>query len=217
MNLRTFNFEEKEMYYKINSQHIFVQLRDHWMEYVKLFENSVHQRVHIFEIVPLAIPDCYKYIIEKVSDTSKVIIHYPKEMKDAKKWLEHLLSDEQWEGHNKHWKVVCDGKPVTFTWNYYINPLVYTRRSFSVGFKHERGQFQVLTYVSGHGFTIDESTYYNCDSINTPIDTKIKADNLELFKDDIIKRFKKLNPEKMLEAFNDDEDIWEYLTNSQWE
>lgn len=182
----------KEKYFKINNMHIFVQPSACDMNIFEEISKKKNQRIHIFEINPLAIKENLIEIINMVQDDTKVIIHIPYMVKDYALLLRKELGNIQ-----KKWKIITEKSEVEFKCYLHIK------------FTKDDDYYSIQTYIGVNDFKLPRNIYDY--KTNASFRSLVQLNNPEIFKDTIIKNFKKSAPHGILRSFTNDSDIWDYI------
>lgn len=186
--------------FRIGNQHIFIQVFGSDMEEIREILKKGNQRIHIFDIYPDTISNIICTTAEELNKSSKLVIHIPRLFKDYKMILENKMKDI-----STNWKISLESEPVTFHFD-------KGTRDFVVGFTNtSKRTLKLSVYVEILQYT-DVGKYF-IGGGDSAVMTWPQAKNMELFKDTIIKNFKRSTPEGILQSFKDDNDIWDYLTN----
>ena len=192
-------------YYRVKNNHIFVQSVDaDTMDSVKKLMLINNQHIHIFELHIPAINNVLESIVKSVTNRCKLTIHIPKEMKDYKTYLEHRYADI-----NTNWHIELHGRRKI---DFIIKRKYDGVHGLLVRFTHHDGMFGVSSerYVMSDSYEIPAHVYY-LSNRQSYIQTRIQLAHPDLFKDEIIKNFKKVTPKEILSGFKTDDDIWNFI------
>jgi hypothetical protein len=221
----------KERYYKINNNHIILQISyDHLKEIIETSANKPMQHYHIFEINPPVVDTLIMALIDTVHIHSKVIIHIHPEMKDMKTYLEYKIRNNEETKDKTNWRVIIDDEMVVFNWRLdgYKNKALGFEgniRHCIVKWSHINDQYTVQIFFDLMAFLFNDSWYLpycdnnqQKDAYSRIFQSRISCKYPEMFKDELVKRFKKFTPAGILESFKDDDDIFNYLSDHEnWE
>ena len=202
--------EQKEQYIRINNNHIFIQADGStWLDNMKNIMTKHNQRIHIFEIYPMDVLTMFEAIIHDVYDDCKVIIHIPRTMKDWSIVINDYLANNLYIRDKTNWKVITERRMTRFS--YYDNGYM---KHFIVSYDVDiRNQF-IHSYVEQQTYMIGRGSYELSKDVRA-IMTMPQLKFPNLFRDTIIKQFKKSTPPNILESFISDDDIWEYIVD-EW-
>lgn len=206
--------ENDERYYKIGNTHIFTQMGVEQFTIVKdEISKKRNQRIHIFELRPTSVDDLLKGIVDLVQNDTKVIIHVSHHMISYKRLVEsYFYNAKEKEGSRiKKVYVIAERKPVKFSW---IDRSDFSKvkRSIIFEFANDLGNYQLRTYRQDKEWTVLKNWYYHS---NAAIRSKVELENMELFRDVIIKHFKRATPKGILGTFKSDDEIWDYITEQE--
>lgn len=189
-------------YYKAKNNHVFVQLSVEHLDAISEIVTKGNQRIHIFEIYPLAIPNLIRAVIDTVNGKAKLVFHVPHMMRDYAVLIRDWNKDV-----NKPYKITIDGSNVVFSMmsshDNDLNKSLVLRYSMNTYF------YSISTTVSCvYGTNSLPVNQYQSGGI---FDTVVKQRYPELFRDECIKKFKNKCPKSILEEFEDDNDIWDWM------
>lgn len=190
-------------YYRIKNNHVFVQCLSS-NELILSLINSIskieNQNIHIFDLNPLLIKDLIEMIIDIMSyNKIKVIIYIPKIMKDYK-----TIIEDYYKNDNKLWKIAIYSKPVIF-----IDSSNITTRKLEISCLLY--QYNYIIRATNSYITDNMMSRHFYEENGIIFDTVLKRKYPELFKDKIIKKFKKHCPNSILTTIKNDEDIWNFI------
>lgn len=204
-------------YTRVKNNHIFVQFDVEQFPTIEKIIAKKHQKIHIFDLYPIAIKNCIQKIIDMADNTTSVIIHIPKMMIDYERVLRKELTNKD----HKKVRFSIESKPVEF----------YIRRSdvinsssdeslnkiFKVGYSKELKYYKLESYMhlERDRYVLNRGDYDR--EIRMAFESVCQVRDPELFKDVIIKNFKRNCPKGILTNFKTDDDIWEYLVWSDEE
>lgn len=200
--------------YHFNNKHVYIQpsagnaINENCM--FQVIKNSNHQVYHIFELVPNSVMNILKTFITETPKSSRVIIHIPKPFKDWKRYLENKLEKEGINLKENKAKIIIDKlEPIKFV----VEGPYHERTRFIVGYEKIGNKINLSAYIQNSQFDF----YCNEFSYNY-LWNPARKDNPELFRDDIIKDFRKNNPKNIVSTFRDDNDIWDYIMQQgEWD
>lgn len=205
--------EIDERYYRLGDVHIFSQMGpDQFFEIKNNIADKRHQKIHIFELYPDSIMETIKEIIEVVHSETKIIIHISHYMKDYKILMEEKFKDIKRDSKIPKYYIIAERKPVIFSWvdkndDNKQHSIIFT-------FKKHNGRFQLTINNQIKAWTLRNQMY---DYSNAAIRSQVQLNNPELFKDTIIKNFKRVTPDGILGTFDSDDDIWDFITDQgEW-
>lgn len=204
-------------YYRAKNNHVFVQFNTDHMDIISNIITKRNQRIHIFDIYPLAITNLISWAIETVDGKAKLIFHIPSMLKDYAPVIRDWNKDL-----NKPYTISIDGADVEFSMIDHLPSNVYTPcynnnsngicRQLKVRYGRDRYCYQVSAAITTlHGMNLLPIAQYQSQGL---FDTIPKQRYPELFRDTCIKRFKKMTPKGILEQFKDDDDIWNWMMDN---
>lgn len=200
-------------YYKAGSAHIFFDPREINLPNVPELLDSIakkpNQKVHIFisgtkgDVIP-NLPAFIAFLMRYPETPTTIVIHVPKkvpllyEMTDlVLKGIEpklkyKLIRESKFVSFRTHWPVFLD---VAFT------------------------DSEIVTNINLRRYTYPKTakTDKNGKCICGPLCDPTMSGNIQMFKPQIIETFKKSTPDGILKAFNNDDEIWDYIIqNGEW-
>lgn len=160
-----------------------------------------NQNFHLFITDKDLITEDMRKMVSEISISRKVTIHIPKPIEDIK-----ILIDEMLDGIKC--VILIEKKGVEFSY-YDTN----TKSNYDLEFIYEDDKINI-------SFKFIDFYYENyfINKTYRGITNKVMRERPEIFKDKIIKNFKNETPKGILENFDNDEDIWDYiLSQGKWE
>lgn len=200
-------------YYKAGSTHIFFDPREINLPSVPELLDSIakkpNQKVHIFisgskgDVIP-NLPAFIAFLMRYPETPTTIVVHVPKkvpflyEMTDlVLKGIEpklkyKLIRESRFVSFRTHWPVFLD---VTFM------------------------DDEIVTNINLRRYEYPKTTKVNKDGkfASGPLCDPTMRDNIQMFKPQIVDGFKRSAPDGILKAFNNDEEIWDYIIqNGEW-
>lgn len=199
---------QNTQYVRIKNNHIFIQGDGGtWLDHRDEILSKSNQRIHIFEICPLPVLSLFECIINDCPSSHKVIIHIPRFIKDWAAVINHHihinLNDS--ECCKAKWKVITERTATKFV--YYEDDM---RKSFVVSFDLDNRNLFIHSHIEHLTYMIQRAHYKRPGGLRA-IMTEPQRKYPYLFKDTIIKQFKRSSPKGILESFTNDEDIWGFI------
>lgn len=192
-------------YYRAKNNHVFVQLSVEHLDVISEIVTKGNQRIHIFEIYPLAIPNLIRAVIDTVNGKAKLVFHVPHMMRDYAVLIRDWNKDV-----NKPYKITVDGSNVAFSMMSSHNTDL--DKSLVLKYRIDTYNYSISTTVSCvYGTNSLPVNQYQSGGI---FDTVVKQRYPELFRDECIKKFKNKCPKSILEEFKDDNDIWNWMMDN---
>lgn len=189
-------------YVKIGNMNIIIQPEAETLDLVnKYLGDTKNQVIHIFEIYPVSIPNLLSAICESVDHGTKIFIHIPKMLKDYIKLVRPKIDKLE-----RRVKFVIDSKEVVFK---YYDKYFHYPKYFKISFDSDYYNFYIHVFKDFKTCALPR-TQYDYDK-NGSVKTEPQRKYPELFRDEIIKNFKKNNPKGIVKTFKDDDEIWEFL------
>ena len=235
--LTIWDMEITPKYFNIGVQHLLFQPGSE--EVVALNENiRTRQKIHIFltswdEDIQLNLIGCMDCA---VSTMSKVYIHIPKICRDLQRVIIESIDVSSYDSKERYdYKILIEGNNAT---NISTESKLYTGLSRMncvalydeavVSIKIEKSG--LYANLSMHTLTEKKYRgYWEINLVQIPIDksefnlegvfsSKYRKADPELFKDLIIKDFKRNTPKGIINSFKNDDDIWDYIMEeNEWE
>lgn len=181
-------------YLRVENNHIFIQINSDDLNKILSDELLVHgsgQHIHIFELYPSAVINGIESLCSSITK-NKVIIHIPKYMRDYDIFIKNKLKEIK-----GNWKIQIESKPVLFK-----SKKDAISRSIYVSFEEENNLCILKVWKVASSFMIIKNRYD---------ENALRMKYPELYKDRIIKSFKKKTAKGILSSFKDDEDIWNFI------
>lgn len=195
-------------YIRTHNNHIFIQPSESNIDLISSIVQKDQQHIHVFELYPETIKNIITMMVDKLSTKSKLIIHIPHEFKDYKRLIESWVGD-----NNKNWKVIPEGKEIKFSFS-------RDKRLIKLTFSNQHGMMRLGVHLEILSFDLPENKYFDMvlgRKNEGAIRTIPQRNNPELYRDVIIKNFKRSTPDGILKTFNDDDDIWDYIKQTgEW-
>lgn len=224
-------FEFEGDYVHIGNNHIFVNLFTGTKE--RLYDihdfidktGDMNQHIHIFVSAILDMDDFIKHIA--VNDPrAKTIIHIPRRLADYKRMIEYhykkylldneCIFDADADVSKVSWvKIIVESKGPSFK---FPRGSVARAKYGQVDAVYTRDSIILSIPIVNHSYDPEYNVkYLNNHSSQAAIQTKFQKDNMEMFKDVIIKNFRRVCPSGILKTLNTTDKIWEYITaEGEW-
>ena len=190
-NNNSFNFYNRN-YIKFRNIILFFNPTDDQFEVAMNIIKKGH-RIHIFIT---SADNAIKYLkdfIDCINKEAKVFIHIPKNVADIKVIVDDIIKDIP------NVKSLCEK----------VGPIFYMD-DYSLDLEIRYDKDTIVITVNIDRIVYDK--YHYSEGAITTYPMKVKPD---LFKDRIIKKFKRICPKGILSSFKDDEDIWNYIMQDE--
>lgn len=189
-----------EHYVRIGNINILIQPNTDTLELLKTYLGDTgNQVIHIFELYPVSITNLLSAICASVHQKTKIFIHIPHMLKDFVRLVEPNI-----DTLDRKVKFITERKEIVFKYYEYFYP-----KYFKISFGKDYWNYYIHIHEEVKTYGLSTSQYFISD--DNSIRTKPQRNYPELFKDDIIKNFRKSNPKGIVETFKDNEDIWNFL------
>lgn len=189
-----------EHYVKIGNINILIQPNADTLELLKNYlGDTENQVIHIFELYPIAITNVLSDICTAVHPRTKIFIHIPRMLKDFVRLVESNINIL-----NRRVRFITERKEIVFKYYEHFYP-----KYFKISFGKDYWNYYIHIHEEVKTYGLPASQYFISD--DNSIRTKPQRRYPELFKDDIIKNFRKSNPKGIVETFKNDNEIWDFL------
>lgn len=189
-----------EHYVKIGNINILIQPNADTLKLVNDYlEDTENQVIHIFELYPTSITNLLSAICTSVHSSTKIVIHIPHMLKDYVRLVKPDI-----DKLGRRVKFITERKEVQFKYYEHGYP-----KYFKLSFDRDYWNYYIRIYDEIKTYGLPKSQYFISD--DNSVRTVPQRKNPELFKDDIIKNFKKSSPKGIIKGFKTDDEIWDFL------
>lgn len=200
-------------YYKAGTSHIFFDPREVNLPDVPVILDSIakkpNQKVHIFisgskgDVIP-NLPAFISFLMRYPETPTTIVVHVPKKVP-----LLYEMTDLVLKGIEPKlkYKLIRESKFVSFrtAWPTLLD-IAFLNDSIVSNINIRRYEYPKTAKLDKSGKTV-----------HGPLCDPTMGANIEMFKPQIIEGFKKSTPDGILRAFNNDEEIWDYIMqNGEW-
>lgn len=196
-------------YIRLGNIHIFIGMNDHTLGIIRGIRKVANQNVHIFLTSPDNIGSELDEIVTIVAmymDDARLTIHVPKFIRDVKTLAVNAFKKYP------YCKIVGESRGPSFRipgMNKMLD-IVYTKKGITASVRLYSSQYSGYKV---HGCDPNSRDPMEHGAVNSIPRLK----NPDMFKNEIIKSFKKSCPDGILSSFKSDDDIWDYIMmNGEW-
>lgn len=205
--------EKHNGYYIIGDTNmVIVQLDADYLEVYTDYAGRMNKNIYIFELNPPAVINIITEIVNHADPTTRVAIYIADQLEDFHKVVENHLHENCTDSLHGEYVVQCATEIAFYDSTPTENApdTAEALRILRVAYRSTPDGFSLTTSYTEEmmKYSIPKCAYWG--NYTCGIDSVPKWLHPELFKDEIIARFRK--KERMLSnAFKDDEELWEYV------